>query len=103
MQARGRATGRHPSVPHFVQVVHGADVGEPDGGAEKLGLVSAGLRQIAIDDRQDFRPLLGDAVGKRFVAVNPARYTGVTVYIDLAHASAGFDASNHLAKGVKPG
>jgi hypothetical protein len=42
-----------------------------------------------------------DAAGKRFVAVNPTRYTGVTVYIDLAHASAGFDASNHLAKGVK--
>src|SRR5262249_6783738 len=31
--ARGRAAGRHPGIPHFVHVVHGADVGEPDVGA----------------------------------------------------------------------
>jgi hypothetical protein len=49
--ARGRAAGRHPGVPHLVHVVHGADVGQPDGGAQELGLVGAGLRQIAVDGR----------------------------------------------------
>jgi hypothetical protein len=41
--ARGHAAGRYPGVPRLVHVVHGVDVGEPDGGAQELGLVGAGL------------------------------------------------------------
>src|SRR6266404_413249 len=50
MGTRGRAAGRHPGVPHPIHVVHGTDVGEPNSGAQELGLVGAGLGQIAIDN-----------------------------------------------------
>src|SRR5712671_4311872 len=95
--ASGCATGRHPGVPHFVHLVHGANIGKPDGGFQELRLVGAGLGEIGIDDRQDFRRLLGYPGRERLVGRKPGEVDGVAVNYGLAHTGTCLDTFNSHA------
>jgi hypothetical protein len=54
--AAERAAGRYPGVPRLVHVLHGVDVAEPDGGAQELGLVGAGLGLVLCRLRPSIQP-----------------------------------------------
>jgi hypothetical protein len=59
--ARGRGTGDHPGVPHFVHFTEGRHVGEPYRGAQQLGLVGTRLLEQRIDGRQNILGLFAHA------------------------------------------
>src|SRR6266566_2475467 len=95
--ASGRATGRHPGIPHLVHLVHGANIGKPDGGFQELRFVGAGLGKVGVDDRQDFRRLLGYPGGERLTCRKPGEVDGVAVNDGLAHTGTCLDAFNSHA------
>src|SRR5262249_40896362 len=72
----GCATSGYPGVPHLVHLVHGANIGKPDGGFQELRLVGAGLGEIGVDDRQDFRRLLGYSARERLTCCKPRKVDG---------------------------
>src|SRR5262249_56341495 len=69
-------------------------VGDVDVGRQQLRLVGAGLRQMAVDDREDLLGLFGGALAPGLVGDDAREIDGVAVDDDLAHARPGFKTLN---------
>src|SRR5262249_57273079 len=86
---RRGVAGRHPGGPHLVHLGPRSDVGEPDVGFEQLALVGPAFREIAVDHREDFARLLGDAFAAGFVRGQAGEIDRIAVHHRLAHEGPG--------------